>query len=146
MQTFLPYPDFYESAKCLDWRRLGKQRVEAWQIFVINKKIDSGELNIPWQNHPAVLMWRGYSCALADYGVSVCKEWINRGYKDTMMDKFQNILIGIVTFRYPPWLGDSIFHASHRSNLLRKNPTWYGQYNWIEPPTYPYYWPVRSVK
>jgi len=32
MQTFLPYADFKESAQCLDYRRLGKQRVEAKQI------------------------------------------------------------------------------------------------------------------
>jgi hypothetical protein len=28
MQTFLPYPGFDESARALDDRRLGKQRVE----------------------------------------------------------------------------------------------------------------------
>jgi hypothetical protein len=33
MQTFLPLPDFIESAKVLDYKRLGKQRVEAWQIL-----------------------------------------------------------------------------------------------------------------
>ena len=36
MQTFLPYPDFVKSAQCLDYRRLGKQRVEAKQILEIN--------------------------------------------------------------------------------------------------------------
>ena len=33
MNTFLPYSDFIRSAKCLDYKRLGKQRVEAWQIY-----------------------------------------------------------------------------------------------------------------
>ena len=33
MQTFLPYPDFARSARCLDNRRLGKQRVESYQIL-----------------------------------------------------------------------------------------------------------------
>ena len=33
MQTFLPYKSFEESAKVLDWRRLGKQRVEGMQII-----------------------------------------------------------------------------------------------------------------
>ena len=32
MQTFLPYDNFEESASVLDWKRLGKQRVEAMQI------------------------------------------------------------------------------------------------------------------
>jgi hypothetical protein len=30
MQTFLPYKSFEESASVLDWRRLGKQRVDKW--------------------------------------------------------------------------------------------------------------------
>lgn len=33
MQTFLPYPDFQESAAVLDQVRLGKQRVETFQIM-----------------------------------------------------------------------------------------------------------------
>ena len=33
MQTFLPYPDFHESAKVLDMKRLGKQRVEVLQLL-----------------------------------------------------------------------------------------------------------------
>jgi hypothetical protein len=33
MQTFLPYEDFTLSAQVLDYRRLGKQRVEALQIY-----------------------------------------------------------------------------------------------------------------
>ena len=32
MQTFLPYPDFRESLESLDYKRLGKQRVEALQL------------------------------------------------------------------------------------------------------------------
>lgn len=33
MQTFLPYISFEESAACLDYRRLGKQRLEAKQLL-----------------------------------------------------------------------------------------------------------------
>jgi hypothetical protein len=33
MQTFLPYPDYKLSASVMDMRRLGKQRVETWQII-----------------------------------------------------------------------------------------------------------------
>lgn len=32
MQTFLPYPDYAESAAVLDLKRLGKQIIEACQI------------------------------------------------------------------------------------------------------------------
>ena len=33
MQTFLPYKNFYECAKVLDQKRLGKQRVEVLQLL-----------------------------------------------------------------------------------------------------------------
>lgn len=35
MQTFLPYEDYEESAKSLDYRRLGKQRVETYQLLKV---------------------------------------------------------------------------------------------------------------
>ena len=33
MQTFMPYPDIVKSVRCLDYKRLGKQRVEAMQTY-----------------------------------------------------------------------------------------------------------------
>lgn len=33
MQTFLPFPSFEETASALDYKRLGKQRVETWQLI-----------------------------------------------------------------------------------------------------------------
>ena len=51
MQTFLPYADFKKSAQCLDYKRLGKQRVEAFQVY----KIVSGQRTTGgWINHPIV--------------------------------------------------------------------------------------------
>lgn len=141
MQTFLPYPSLLESARCLDRARLGKQRVEAWQLL----RASALGPGAPWYAHPAARMWRGYDAALALYGRLVCLMWRARGYHDTMLERFDRWLpppgefIGIAR---PPWLGDPAFHASHRSNLLRKDPTWYGRFNWPEPPDLPYVWPV----
>jgi hypothetical protein len=42
----------------------------------------------------------------------------------------------------PPWWGDERLHASHRSNLLRKDPAHYGRFGWAEPPDLPYFWPA----
>ena len=61
MQTFLPYSCFKQTANCLDYRRLGKQRVEAFQILNILEDITP---NSRWKTHPAVLMWKGYENAL----------------------------------------------------------------------------------
>ena len=137
MQTFLPSPRFAESARCLDRARLGKQRVEAKQILLALRDPAYG-----WQNHPAVKMWRGHEDALIAYGMTVCVEWRRRGYADTLLPFFAP-LPADHDLREPPWLGDPAFHASHRSNLLRKDPTWYGRFGWEEPPDLPYVWPVN---
>lgn len=49
VNTFLVYPDFRRSARALDYRRLGKQRVEAYQILnlIQDLKYISSQLNIP---------------------------------------------------------------------------------------------------
>lgn len=135
MQTFLPYPDFCQSAACLDYRRLGKQRLEARQIL----QILSGEVKGGWRHHPAVRMWRGYEGALRLYMNTVIQEWVRRGYRNTMELAPVN---GQPVM--PPWLGDRAFHASHRANLLRKDADYYGRYGWTESPDLPYIWPLKD--
>jgi len=95
MQTFLPYRNFRESAECLDYKRLGKQRVEAWQILnaLVNKrngvtqKLDkNGKLRkIGWLNHPAVIMWEGYEQALKEYYNTMVMVWEEKGYNNSMV-------------------------------------------------------------
>ena len=141
MQTFLPYPDFRISAKCLDYRRLGKQRVEVLQLLNALRGESKG-----WRNHPAAIMWEGCEHALVIYGIIMCDEWIVRGYTDTIRDKLE-----ILDKEYnrdfyilPSWIFDDSFHASHRSNLLRKDKEWYSQFGWKEPNNLPYVWPKNK--
>lgn len=137
MQTFLPYPDFEQSAKCLDYRRLGKQRVEALQIHnILTGKSQSNA----WKNHPAVKMWESYEMALAIYHDIMIKEWINRGYNNNMNFLFP-FEMEYLDVTMPKWLGLKEFHAAHRSNLLRKDFNFYSQYDWREPLNLPYIWP-----
>jgi len=151
MQTFLPYSDFAKSARCLDRQRLGKQRVECLQIL---RTLTYGG---SWENHPAVLMWRGHKAALACYGINICMQWILRGYRDTcrgkilrfLPNKYRGLYSSQVCVDYqlvdsPPWLGQRAFHASHQSNLLRKDPVWYGQWGWTVGVDLPYVWPIVS--
>jgi hypothetical protein len=132
MQTFLPYPDFKESARVLDRQRLGKQRVECYQIWRALTGLSNG-----WVNHPATKMWAGHVDALCDYYARVCEEWVCRGYRHNT-----TYMTWTEPYLRPAWLGNPDFHASHRSNLLRKDPVWYGQFGWTEPPDLPYVWPV----
>jgi hypothetical protein len=139
MNTFLPYPDFQKSAQCLDYKRLGKQRVEAWQIYLSLHLEDYG-----WQNHPIVKMWRDFELALLDYGMTMCEEWIKRGYKDTMLQKFYKEFLEWngenLRIFYPSWLGNRKFHSAMRSNLLRKDKKYYSKFGWKEKDNLPYYW------
>ena len=138
MQTFLPYDCFYESAKALDYRRLGKQRVEAMQLVNSTYKLlQDPNAKVGWANHPARTMWTGYMDALKHYHNVIVEEWIRRGFKNTM--KLYEIPSSIVL---PHWLGDERIHASHRSNLIRKDPAYYSQFNWAESADIPYHWPV----
>lgn len=135
MQTFLPCVDFKETFSCLDRQRLGKQRVEAMQIY----NIIAGKTNKKgWINHPAVLMWIGFENALALYHNLCISEWINRGYKNNMSlicVDFNNLIM-------PKWVND-IFCSYHRGTLLHKNYDWYSQFGWKEEPKYEYLWPTK---
>lgn len=151
MQTFLPFPNFSRSARTLDNRRLGKQRVETMQIMKALADPKYG-----WQSHPAVRMWQGYPHALLAYQRAVCIEWSQfRGFRDTCwvktidvyLDRFdvsdeQSDLIADM----PSWHGDPALHLSHRSNLLRKDREWYGPQ--FEPglsDALPYVWPTSPA-
>ena len=145
MQTFLPYPNFTVSAMCLDWRRLGKQRVEARQIQ------DTLQRGGGWERHPAVRMWDGYVCALMLYSDCMIREWVRRGYENNMSpmctNRWDSDHVVHPSFSrdkivMPPWLGDEELHASHRSMLMSKDPEWYSQFEWDETPGGPYKWPV----
>jgi hypothetical protein len=148
MQTFLPLAGFRRSAAVLDNKRLGKQRVECKQILLC-LGVAVGE-HAPgkssWRNHPAVRMWLGYELQLAVYAAVMCQEWRCRGFKDTLYPQFiaayhKRDAAGCGK-KYPPWFGDPEFHASHRSNLLRKDYKHYSRFGWAEQSDLPYLWPT----
>lgn len=142
MQTFLPLADYAQSAACLDNKRLGKQRVECMRIYNCLIGVTQG-----WRNHPAVLMWKGHEGALLAYATQISTEWRSRGKQDKMLEWFlPRAQFHLATVDPPPWFGDEEFHASHRSNLLRKDPAWYSQFGWTEDSSLPYVWPVQAAK
>ena len=97
-----------------------------------------------WLNHPAVKMWRGYEANLVDYGLEICQEWGKRGFADSCYDKIASFNALFVKKSEPPFLGCQRFHDSHKSNLLRKNSHYYGQFTWHVSKNLPYFWPVAS--
>ena len=152
MQTFLPYPDFGRSARALDDRRLGKQRVEALQILRALTYPTYG-----WKSHPAVLMWAGFEEALVAYALAVCAEWRRRGFADTVEESIARdaAAVGLHRIRsqgelsaageLPAWLGDEALHRSHRSALVRKDPEHYRPRFPDVPDDLPSHWPGRAA-
>jgi hypothetical protein len=137
MQTFLPYPDIKKSLKVLDDKRLGKQRVETYQIISVitgRPKLD-GTPYKGWLNHPCSVMWRNYVPLLKEYLNASIDEWVSRGFKNTMDKEDVDTVLD-----YPTWFGNEKFHNSHKSNLLKKDFEFYSQYRWNVDPSDPYVW------
>lgn len=156
MQTFLPYDNFYESARVLDNQRLNAQIREALQIHSTLTGASNG-----WRNHPAVLQWEGHEAALIHYGTTCYTEWVRRFDAQQRKGKREHksgkklmtlcyALPSIINLKIPPWLGYAPYHRSHRAVLLGKNYVWYQQFGWSETPavkvgeSWPYFWPSKD--
>lgn len=114
MMTFVISSNLIECAKSLDSKRLGKQRVEAFQILKTLRGQSHG-----WKNHPAVRMWEGYEKALALYMNCMIDEWVHRGYKNTMKKEETEHV------EFPWWFYWKPLHDSHKASLNRKMPEFY---------------------
>lgn len=141
MQTFLPYHSMVDSLVILDNKRLGKQRVEGMQILrALTNPNARG-----WRNHPATRMWRNYERALLNYTRIACDVWISRGYRDSVketLDTLEPVIYSTNSSYELPDYFDEEFHISHQSNLIRKDPMFYGKYFPTVPGNLPYKWPI----
>lgn len=155
MQTFLPYPEFDQSAQALDPVRLNQQVNEAKAIIQCLR----GEGYEKWRGHPAVRMWEGHLAALSLYGQAVAREHLARGGNDPSqrLAWFQESLLLAIRegddLSMPLWLGDERMHASHRSALLYKSCVgddetfeWYDAMGWRDPIDGGYWWPTKDAE
>lgn len=145
MNTFITDHNIVKSAKNLDNRRLGKQRVEAIQIANCLLVKESR-----WKNHPAVKMWKGYEKYLVQtYLFEILWEWSHRGFKNLKcLEHFENLYYNFsknLVWEKPYWLTNEFIEA-HRSNLIKKNSEYYK-------PLFPntkedlgYIWPLGKYK
>jgi hypothetical protein len=102
-------------------------------------------------------MWAGYEEALVRYGLDICAVWCELGNADTcaatlaadLVTGTGRTAVGTQSEladagELPPWLGDADFHRSHRSALVRKDPTHYRPIFGDVPDDLPYIWPASD--
>jgi hypothetical protein len=135
VQTFLPYPDVQESLACLDPKRLRNQINETTVLI----KALTGQITA-WRKHPAALMWEGHVGGLAAYGMANCVAVEERLNEDRNRQWLWFAKWAKGRGHLPPWVGWPEFHACHRANLKRKDPTFYSAFP--EAPDNLYCWPV----
>ncbi len=132
MMIWLPYPDFTKSVSCLNTQHLNRQRANCQ---VLSKSFISPNR---WNHVPTFKAWKNYYEVFQYYHDVCVKEWVKRGFRTIA-----------VLYEAPkpdkrdlPWfIGEEQYHASHRSNLLRLDPTYAGIEGWREPSNLPYLWP-----
>jgi hypothetical protein len=136
MQTFVPLPDYLASMRVLDKVRLGNQ---VWREGLT--LIRGG-----WPNHPANKMWKGHEYHLGLYLLAGLQALSERGREyPEVRKKIETEMAKHPDTGPPKWWGTDKVHASHRSNLLRKDPVYYSQYGWSELSDLPYYWPTKEL-
>lgn len=129
MQTFRPYYDHRKTARVLDERRLGKQRIEAKQIgYAVLRRmgvIRDGRKG--WLNHPIVLKWFNngspYLFDLKEYFAAIVCEWVDRGHKNTVNWGDLECFSGLGSNQRCPLT--HLEEVEYRRVLIFKNPEWY---------------------
>ena len=147
VNTFLLFASIEASVRFLDNKRLGKQRVEAYQARALYQAhlhpraravaeciaprlgnalqiwriLVGAAQGRGWRAHPAIRAWEGHADALASYTNACIDEWLRRGFRNTM----QRLPVGNDAPAMPWWFGFAPFHYSHRASLLRKDAAHY---------------------
>ena len=166
MKTFLPIrlatfkDSVYASLNALDNARLGKQRVETYQLYRILRGIDGQS---KWRFHPASIQWRGYHEALGLYLVASLEVWGSRLSKagipmsnERMSENVKRFRIGIDpktneaydwdTVSLPWWWScDAIFN-SDAASLYRKDKKHYADYKQYDEQYAEYVWPHQAYE
>lgn len=147
----MTHMSYGKTARALDLRTLGHQRIEAFKVF---NDLTQGVK----KRHPVYSMWDGYEFSLGIYTMMMCMEWVNhRGCADKIFYKVYRIIEEIkrndhrFTYVEPPWLKDKAVLRSHRSNLLRREndgviagENYFRAFGNIDD-DWPYIWPIIDL-
>lgn len=146
IQTWLPHANLLASAAALHPDDLARQRIHNWQLISLLSCYLVSDENLwhcCWREHPLVLQWKNYLPFLMEYNRAVAKVY-NRGsatggqlmpasQPDPVLTQCEELFDAAVEAGacdaevsfVPGWIGNAGYHASHQSNLVRKNPEFY---------------------
>jgi len=130
MQVFRPYIDWRMSARVLDDRRLGKQRVEAKQVMMTIFRrmglIRDGRRG--WLNHPIALMYyndgKPYISDLIGYFNVCVEEWMPSGMRSSIsLSDIEHLILGVASAEGHPLT--HVHEIEYRRILTLKDPEHY---------------------
>ena len=121
MNSFVCESSFQDTTSALDMRRLGKQRIECWQMLMALLGQSTA-----YANHPATRAWSGYEYSLASFAIACHDEWISRGYKDTTRDRVVQLRTLLSNTGDPWWVTNDRYLNTIRGVLIGKMPEYYG--------------------
>lgn len=141
MQTFLPYPDFEESAKVLGDKRLNNQINE--NLILVRTLTgwykDHNKYGKGWPDHPVTKMWSNARMLLDRYAEACLREYCRRGH-DTKL-RYAKLMEALYWPQHKEfkehwsdhyrneysagWLGNDNLHKQYRSILIQKKPEEY---------------------
>jgi hypothetical protein len=137
--TWLPYPDFQESAAHLHKDDLAIQRWNILELAEWYHKVDPDRSPIAdnqrhnLDDHPITEMWEGHVLQLVTFGLVCCDVYSQiKGDRDPLVEQFMYHMDCANTeeadMTKPSWFGDVEVHLSHRAELLRMRPKYYSAY------------------
>lgn len=118
---YMPYRDFYRSAKCLSDQHLREQRAACRRIIGVmfsSQKQDFQSWMLDWAGHSDAVLW-ATDAALREME------------RRKLPGKWGVVPWGMLRATDPPpWLGVAEVHQKHRELLLAKDPVHYGRMGW----------------
>lgn len=157
IQTWMPLPNFKESAESLSDTDLAKQVADALRVIEELHEIPLAESKLapeyrtqePLVPVEAARMWKGCEIQLCEYALEMAEEAsVRQGKKNQYMDAISEHLewaTGEDSFMgKPSWFGDIELHLSHQAALLRKDPDFY-RARFTADPEMSLRWPVHAA-
>lgn len=150
MQTWLTRMSFLDTFEELETPLLAQTARHAHELMqrMLMDVVFDKTIAIP-DNHPIIRVWTGHEIALAAYVAGASAELNRRGVAcgwhlaaGKMVHEIR--LNEDAPFEQPPWLFDTDLLRSHRSNMVRRWPSEYGDKWSGTPELMPYLWPFTD--